>query len=74
MIAAFYSSSRDSSSVAVDYTLVRNIKKVPGRKGSFVTYKNQKTIYIDPDKSIIDKLEVKRIWTPIKNLDTIMMK
>lgn len=61
MIAAFYSSSRDSSSVAVDYTLVRNIKKVPGRKGSFVTYKNQKTIYIDPDKSIIDKLEVKRI-------------
>ena len=61
MIAAFYSSSKFSSSVAVDYTLVRNIKKVPGRKGSFVTYKNQKTIYIDPIKSEIDKLEVKRI-------------
>ena len=61
MIAAYYSSEALSSSVAVDYTIVRNIKHVPGKKGSFVTYKNQKTIYIDPNKDLIDKLEVKKI-------------
>ena len=46
---------QDSSSVAVDYTKVRNVKKIPGRRNCFVTYTNQKTIYIDPDKNIIDK-------------------
>ena len=40
----------DSSSVPVDYTQVKYLKKVPGKKGSFVTYKNHKTIYIDPKR------------------------
>lgn len=47
-IAAFYSQGRLSSSVPVDYCLVKNIKKIPGAKTGFVSYKNQKTIYIDP--------------------------
>lgn len=51
-IAAFYSKAKDSSSVPVDYTMVKNLKKVPGIKGSFVTLQNQKTIYIDPDESL----------------------
>lgn len=55
MIAAYYSKAKDSSSVPVDYTQVKYLKKVPGMKGSFVTLSNQKTIYIDPDKTIIDK-------------------
>lgn len=55
-LAAYYSKSKDSSSVAVDYTLIKNIKKIPGELGSFVSYTNQKTIYIDPDKSIIETL------------------
>ncbi len=55
-LAAYYSKMRDSSSVAVDYTEVRNIKKIPGQKPCFVTYRNQKTIYIDPDPDFIAKL------------------
>ncbi|MBN2877768.1 MAG: NFACT family protein [Bacilli bacterium] len=50
MLAARNSKSRHSSSVPVDYTRIRNIKKVPGTLGSFVTYTNQKTIYIDPEE------------------------
>ena len=48
--AAIYSKAKDSSSVGIDYTEIRNLKKVPGRKGSFVTYKKYKTIYIDPKR------------------------
>ena len=60
LIAAYYSTYKDSSSVLVDYTLQKNIKKIPGKKGCFVSYKNQSSIYIDPDKSFITKLEVKK--------------
>ncbi|HKM30087.1 MAG TPA: NFACT family protein [Bacilli bacterium] len=52
-IAAYYSKSRYSSNVAVDYTLVRNVKKVPGVKGSFVIYTNQKTVYVTPNSEEI---------------------
>ena len=55
-LAAYYSTARTSSSVPVDYTKVRNLKKVPGTKGSFVTLTNQKTIYIDPDINLINEL------------------
>ncbi len=57
MIASYYSTYKDSSSVAVDYTQVRYIKKIPGKKACFVTYTNQKTIYIDPSKEFIDNLK-----------------
>mgnify|MGYP002399236346 CR=1 FL=1 len=59
-LAAFFSEARHSSSVPVDYTLVKYVKKVPGQAGSFVTYTNQKTIYIDPDKSLVEALKLKR--------------
>lgn len=55
-IAAYYSTGKTSSSVPVDYTKVRFLKKVPGTKGSFVTMTNQKTIYIDPDINLIKHL------------------
>ena len=47
-IAAYYSQGRLSSSVPVDYCLVKDIKKIKGYKPGFVTFKNYKTIYIDP--------------------------
>ncbi|NLD26538.1 MAG: fibronectin/fibrinogen-binding protein [Acholeplasmataceae bacterium] len=53
MIAAYYSKSRLSSQVPVNYTLVRNLKKVPGTKGSFVTYQNYKTVFVTPDEDLI---------------------
>ncbi|MCK5732019.1 MAG: NFACT family protein, partial [Tenericutes bacterium] len=46
-LSACYSKAKNSSSVPVDYTKIRYIKKVPGKLGSYVTYTNQKTIYID---------------------------
>ena len=56
-LAAYFSKGRNSSSVAIDYTRIRNIKKVPNSHLGFVTYEGQKTIYIDPDESEIMGLE-----------------
>jgi len=56
-LSACFSKSRLSQSVPIDYTKVRNIKKVPGMLGSFVTYTNQKTIYIDPNMDEVNKLK-----------------
>ncbi|KFZ26052.1 MAG: hypothetical protein KQ78_01732 [Candidatus Izimaplasma bacterium HR2] len=58
-LASYFSKLRTSNSVPVDYVEVRYIKKVPGRINSFVTYKNNKTIYIDPDKDFILKMKRK---------------
>lgn len=55
-LAALHSKSKNSSSVPVDYTKIKNIKKIPGEIGSYVSYTNQKTIYIDPDESELKKL------------------
>ncbi len=52
-ICAYYSKHRHSSSVPVDYTKARFVKKIPGKRNCFVTYKNHKTIYIDPDEQQI---------------------
>ncbi len=60
ILAAYYSKEKESSSVQVDYTKIKYIKKIPGRRACFVTYTHQKTIYIDPDVDIINKLEVKK--------------
>ncbi len=57
LIAAYYSTFRDSSSVPVQYTKVKNIKSIPGKRKCFVSIKDEKTIYIDPEKSIIDTLK-----------------
>lgn len=46
--AALGSPLKHSSSVAVIYTKVRFVKKIKGRPGFYVTYTNEKTIYIDP--------------------------
>jgi predicted ribosome quality control (RQC) complex YloA/Tae2 family protein len=59
-LAAYFSSQRQSSSVAVDYTDVRHVKKIPGHVGSFVRYTNQKTIYIDPDEAIVTAAKTNR--------------
>ncbi|MBQ9730724.1 MAG: NFACT family protein [Bacilli bacterium] len=47
-LAAYYSKTRYSSTVPVNYTIVKNVKKIPGAKLGLVSIKNYKTIYIDP--------------------------
>ena len=59
-LAAYNSIYKDSSTVPVDYTQVRNIKKIPGKRNCFVTYTRQKTIYIDPESKLIESLVVKK--------------
>lgn len=48
-LAAYFSKGRYSSSVPVNYTQVKNLKKIPGAKPGMVELKTYKTIYIDPD-------------------------
>ena len=54
-IAAYYSTYRSSTNVCVDYTLIKFVRKVPGINGSFVTYKNQKSVFVKPDLEYIKK-------------------
>lgn len=56
-LAALYSTYASSSSVAVDYTQKKYVKKIPGEKDCFVAYSNQKTIYIDPDIRLVNDLK-----------------
>ena len=48
-LAAYYSNGRYSSSVPVDYCLVKDIKKIKGSKAGLVSISNYKTIFIDPE-------------------------
>lgn len=58
-IAAYHSKSKDSSSVAVDYTIIKNIKKPVGAKPGKVIYNTYNTVYVTPQKELIEKLMVK---------------
>lgn len=51
-LAAFYSKLSNSSKVDIDYTEVKNVKKIPGAKPGMVIYENFKTIYIKPNESM----------------------
>ncbi|MCQ6279721.1 NFACT RNA binding domain-containing protein [Bacillus sp. EB600] len=57
ILAAYFSKARDSSSVPVDYTKVRYVKKPNGAKPGFVIYENQQTIYVTPDEETVLKLK-----------------
>ncbi|MED0969382.1 MULTISPECIES: NFACT family protein [Bacillus cereus group] len=56
-IAAYFSKAKDSSSVPVDFTKIRHVKKPSGAKLGFVTYDNQQTIYVTPDADTVMKLK-----------------
>lgn len=50
-LACNFSKAKNSSSVPVNYTLIKNIKKIPGGKPGQVIIDQYKTLYIDPDHS-----------------------
>ncbi|OAN17585.1 hypothetical protein A2I99_06755 [Acholeplasma laidlawii] len=56
MLAAYFSSQKASSSIPVNYTLFRFVSKIGGKPASFVKIKNEKTIYIDIDQTIVYNL------------------
>ena len=57
VLASYFSKARNSSSVPVDYTRVRFVKKPSGAKPGFVIYDNQQTVYITPDEELVLKLK-----------------
>ena len=57
VLAAYFSKARSSSSVPVDYTLIRHVRKPNGAKPGFVTYDQQSTLFVTPEESLV--LEMK---------------
>lgn len=49
-LAAYYSKARQSESVPVDYTKIKYVHKPRGAKPGFVTYTDQKTLFVTPKK------------------------
>ncbi len=56
-IAGFYSKGKNSSTVPVDYTEKKNVKKPRGAKPGMVIYTTNKTAYVTPTESLIRKLK-----------------
>lgn len=58
MLASYYSQGKNSSSVPVSYTQIKNLKKAKGKAIGQALMTTYKTIYIDPDeKSVIDLID-----------------
>ncbi|EHB65328.1 MULTISPECIES: Rqc2 family fibronectin-binding protein [Paenibacillus] len=55
-LAAYHSQAKESSSVPVDYTLIRHVRKPSGAKPGYVIYDNQKTLFVTPDEQLIKGL------------------
>lgn len=58
-IAAFYSKARNGSLVSVDYLLAKEIKRVPGAKPGFVTYKTNWSAYVTPSEEHVMSMRKK---------------
>ncbi|CAM3413877.1 Rqc2 family fibronectin-binding protein [Cytobacillus oceanisediminis] len=56
-LAAYFSKARNSSSVPVDFTQVRHVKKPSGAKPGFVIYDHQQTVYVTPDEETVLSLK-----------------
>ena len=57
-LAAYCSKARGGTKIPVDYTLVRYVKKPNGAKPGMVIFTNNKTILVDADEEIYNKLRV----------------
>jgi len=57
-IAAHYSTA-EGSGIAVDYTLAKHVKRVPGAKPGFVIYHTNWTAYVTPDADKIAAMRKK---------------
>ncbi|SET46960.1 NFACT family protein [Paenibacillus sp. NFR01] len=55
-LAAYFSQAKHSSSVPVDCTLIRYVRKPSGAKPGFVIYDHQRTLFVTPDEERIKQL------------------
>ncbi len=56
IIAAYNSKARESTRVAVDYTIVKNVKKPNGAKPGMVIYDKYETAIVTPDENLVNSL------------------
>lgn len=54
MLAAYFSKNRQSGSIPINYTLVKNLKKIPDSKIGKLILREYKTIFIDIDEDKIN--------------------
>jgi predicted ribosome quality control (RQC) complex YloA/Tae2 family protein len=59
MLAAYFSKSKMSSKVPVDYTKKKNVKKPSGSKPGMVIYETNSTLYVTPTEEMVAKLKPK---------------
>lgn len=57
MLAAFNSKAGKSSNVAVDYTIVKNVKKPSGAKPGMVIYDDYKTEFVTPNSAELERIK-----------------
>ncbi|MEF9918831.1 MAG: NFACT RNA binding domain-containing protein, partial [Eubacterium sp.] len=57
MLAAYYSKSKNSENVPVDYVEFKYLKKPKKAKPGMVIFTNQNTMYVTPNKDKINKIE-----------------
>jgi len=55
-IAAWYSEGKAGTKIPVDYTLIKHVKKPSGAKPGATHYVNFKTIYVNPDEALVNRL------------------
>lgn len=58
-LAAYFSKSRNSANVPVDYVQVKKIRKPNGTKPGFVIYEGQRTLYVTPSIEKVQSLKNK---------------
>ncbi len=57
VLAAYYSKYRMSSSVPVDYTQIKHVRKPNGAKPGYVIYDNQQTLFVTPTAKLVKQLK-----------------
>ncbi|HET7579625.1 MAG TPA: NFACT RNA binding domain-containing protein [Bacillales bacterium] len=58
-LAAYFSKSKYSSTVPVDFTQIRHVRKPNGAKPGYVIYDHQQTLFVTPDEELVLKLRKK---------------
>ena len=58
-IAAYYSQGRDGGKIPVDYTMLRFVRKPSGSLPGKVIYTDYKTVMVESDEELVNKLRVK---------------
>ncbi len=59
-LAAYHSKGRGGSGVPVDYVAVKFVKKPAGAKPGMVIFTNNRTLYVTPNKELVERLSEKR--------------